>query len=330
MAAAHFWQDQERASQITQEFSRIKELLANWAKIEKDLEKLETAQELLNETQDPAIEKEAQRLYRKTAKTIDRLFVETLLAGKYERGNCLLAIYAGAGGVDAQDWAEMLMRMYLRYCERKKWSTRILDKSPGGEAGIKSVMIEVDAPYAYGYLKHEAGVHRLVRLSPFDSDQARHTSFALVEILPEISSQDVVIREEEIKIETYRSSGAGGQSVNKTSSAVRIKHLPTGIVVQCQNERSQLQNKESALKILRAKLEQRSLKQKEQEILQARGAHTSPEWGNQIRSYVLHPYKLVKDHRTKLESKNADLVLAGDLDKFIFQAIQTKNFKPKQ
>ncbi len=252
------------------------------------------------EEDDKELAAEFAQKYKKCDKHLDALKLKTLLAGKYDAGNAILSIYAGAGGVDAQDWAEMLLRMYLRYCERKGWRAKILDKSEGGEAGIKSVTLEAMGHYAYGYLKNEAGVHRLVRLSPFDADKARHTSFALVEILPEISPQDVKIQDEELKIETFRSAGAGGQSVNKTSSAIRIKHLPTGLVVQCQNERSQLQT------------------------LEARGEHISAAWGNQIRSYVLHPYKMVKDHRTKYEVKNTDKVLDGEIDDFIIKSLKMK------
>lgn len=293
------------------------------------MEKLETLAELLAEEDDKELATEFAQKYKKCDKHLDALKLKTLLAGKYDAGNAILSIYAGAGGVDAQDWAEMLLRMYLRYSERKGWRAKILDKSEGGEAGIKSVTLEAIGHYAYGYLKNEAGVHRLVRLSPFDADKARHTSFALVEVLPEISAQDVKIQDEELKIETFRSAGAGGQSVNKTSSAIRIKHLPTGLVVQCQNERSQLQNKETALKILRGKLEKLYGEQKDKETLEARGEHISAAWGNQIRSYVLHPYKMVKDHRTKYEVKNTDKVLDGEIDNFIQIALKSHLKNPK-
>lgn len=325
MSAPHFWQNKEKAEKITQEFSQVKEELKVWTQIKKELDKLETAQELLTDEKDPQILKEAKKHLYKLEKQLHDLFLRTLLSGKYDRRNCLLSIYAGAGGLDAQDWADMLSRMYLRYCENKKWPTRILDQSRGTEAGIKSITLEVKGPYAYGFLKEEAGVHRLIRLSPFDADNARHTSFALVEVLPDIPAQEVKIREEDLKIETFRSSGAGGQSVNKTSSAVRIKHLPTKITVQCQNERSQQQNKLSALKILRGKLEQLAYLKKTEEKLKARGEHTSPQWANQIRSYFLHPYKLVKDHRTKFEMKNVEKVLDGEIERFILAALKKGN-----
>lgn len=246
------------------------------------------------------------------------------MSDKYDSGYALLGIYAGAGGIDAQDWAAMLLRLYLRFAERKNWDARVLDKTEGSEAGIKSVTLEIKASYAYGFLKNEAGVHRLVRLSPFDADKARHTSFALVEVLPEINAQDFKINPEDLQIETFRASGAGGQAVNKTSSAVRVKHLPTGIIVQCQNERSQHQNRESVLKVLRAKLEKISQQNKEIETLKARGEHIKAEWGNQIRSYILHPYKLIKDHRTDFEVKNTEKVLDGDIDNFIQASLKQK------
>jgi len=251
-------------------------------------------------------------------KDLIRREFDVLLSGKYDRNNALLAIHSGAGGVDAQDWTEMLERMYLRWAENSGFKSEILDLSEGEEAGIKSVTIAVEGDYAYGYLRPEKGVHRLVRLSPFDAAHRRHTSFALVEVLPEVEdNSDIEINPDDLRIDVYRSSGAGGQNVQKNATAVRITHLPTGIVVTCQNERSQTQNRENALRVLRSRL----LEIKEEEhvatLAELRGEYTKAEWGSQIRSYVLHPYQMVKDHRTDYEVGNAQGVLNGDLDGFI-------------
>ncbi len=324
MATPQFWQDKEKAQNVIKTLTSQKEKIREWKEAEKNLKKLELTAELLAEENDEALALEFAKKYKKIKKLLDNLALKSLLGGKYDAGSAILSIYSGAGGVEAQDWAEMLLRMYLRYSERKTWTAKILDKTAGNEAGIKSATLEIRGHYAYGYLKNEAGVHRLVRLSPFNADHARHTSFALIEVLPEISPQDVVLKEEDLKIDTFRSAGAGGQSVNKTSSAVRIKHLPSGIIVQCQNERSQLQNKETALKILRAKLEKANSEKKEKESLIARGKHISAAWGNQIRSYVLHPYKLVKDHRTDYGVKNTDKVLDGEIDEFVKANLKSK------
>lgn len=257
--------------------------------------------------------------YTKAESAIHDWEFRTLLGGDYDGASALLTIRSGAGGVDAQDWAEMLMRMYLRYAEKHGFRTSILDETRGGEAGIKSVTIEVAGAYAYGYLRGEAGIHRLVRLSPFNANSLRQTSFASVEIMPVIENDDtaIVIKPEELRIDTYRSSGAGGQNVNKTESAVRITHLATNTVVTCQTERSQLQNREQAMKLLRSKLLQQKLEMQAEEKRKLRGEFKSAEWGNQIRSYVLHPYTLVKDHRTDTETSDTAKVLDGSLDLFI-------------
>jgi peptide chain release factor 2 len=250
---------------------------------------------------------------------LDQLELSTLLSDKYDKGNALLAIHAGAGGTDSQDWAEMLERMYLRWAEKNGYKTEILDRSVGEEAGIKSVTIAITGKYAYGYLKSEKGVHRLVRLSPFDAAHRRHTSFTMVEILPDLDMDDdpVDIPADDVRIDVFKSSGAGGQNVQKNSTAIRLLHIPTGIIVTCQNERSQLQNRENAFRVLKAKLLEIKREEQESEIMKLKGTYQKAEWGSQIRSYVLHPYQLAKDHRTEFEMGNVNAVLDGDLNGFI-------------
>lgn len=249
---------------------------------------------------------------------VDKLEIFALLSGKYDNHSAILSFYAGAGGVDAQDWTEMLVRMFVRWAEQNGASAVLLDESKGGEAGVKSAILEVSGQYIYGKLKGESGVHRLVRQSPFNAKSLRQTSFSLVEVMPEIETDtEVLINSKDLRIDTFHSSGSGGQSVNTTNSAIRITHLPTGLVVSCQNERSQLQNKEMAMKILRSRLAQLMIEQQKERVDEIKGDYSSPEWGNQIRSYVLHPYKMVKDHRTNFESKDPDKVLTGDLNGFI-------------
>jgi peptide chain release factor 2 len=249
---------------------------------------------------------------------LDEREFRAMLSNEYDRNNALLAIHAGAGGVDAQDWTQMLERMYLRWAEERKFNTEILDTTEGEEAGIKSITIAVDGPYAYGYLRPEKGVHRLVRLSPFDAAHRRHTSFALVEVIPQVADDsEVDIDPNDLRIDVFRSSGAGGQNVQKNSTAVRITHFPTGIVVTCQNERSQLQNRANAMRVLRARLLAIQRTKQEEELAELKGEFQKIEWGSQIRSYVLHPYQMVKDHRTDFEVGNAQSVLDGNLDGFI-------------
>jgi peptide chain release factor 2 len=267
---------------------------------------------------DSSLEAEISSEVDKLASLLDAMELERAFSGEYDARNAILSIHAGAGGTESQDWAQMLMRMYLRWAERRGYGAEVLDISPGEEAGIKSAVIGVNGDYATGYLKSEHGVHRLVRLSPFDADHARHTSFALVEVLPEAEADvDVRIEPDDLKVDTFRSSGPGGQHMQKTSSAVRLTHLPTGLVVSCQSERSQHQNKEIALKILRSRLLELELVKRAEERAKLKGKRIAAGWGNQIRSYVLHPYKMVKDHRTEYQTSDTEAVLDGELDDFI-------------
>ena len=291
-------------------------VVQRWRELEKKLADIAELIELSEE--DSPLQAEIEKELEETAGHLDELEFQLAFSSEYDARNAILAIHAGAGGTESQDWAEMLMRMYLRWAERRGFKTEILDTSPGDEAGLKSTIIAVNGEYAAGYLKSEHGVHRLVRLSPFDADHARHTSFALVEVLPEADADiDLDIAPEDIKLDTFRSSGPGGQHMQKTSSAVRVTHLPTGTVVTCQSERSQFMNKEIALKILRARLLEMELEKREEEKARLKGKRIEAGWGNQIRSYVLHPYRMVKDHRTGYETSNADAVLDGELDDFI-------------
>ena len=292
----------------------LREKIQGWHSLKTRVQDALELSQLGDESLREELEIEAQALEAE----IERLEFNLMLSGKYDQGDALLAIHAGAGGTDSQDWAEMLQRMYLRWCENHNFDIDILDMTEGEEAGIKSVTISVNGPYAYGYLRPEKGVHRLVRLSPFDSNHRRHTSFALVEVLPQVEDDDEIeINTNDLRIDTYRSAGAGGQNVQKNDTAVRITHIPTGIVVTCQNERSQVQNRENALRVLRARLLEIKREEQEEQIAELRGEYTKAEWGSQIRSYVLHPYQMVKDHRTNFEVGNAQSVLDGDLDSLI-------------
>ncbi|KPL73793.1 peptide chain release factor 2 [Bellilinea caldifistulae] len=308
------WDDPVRAQQLMKKLSALREEVHEWEKLQKRITDLLDLAQMEDESLLPEIEQEVEDLQ----KILEQKELSTLLSGPYDQGNALLAIHAGAGGTDSQDWAAMLQRMYLRWAERSGYETEILDMTEGEEAGIKSVTIAVNGKYAYGYLKSEKGVHRLVRLSPFDAAHRRHTSFALVEVLPEIEDDDeIVINPEDVRIDIFKSSGAGGQNVQKNATAVRLLHLPTGIIVTCQNERSQTQNRENAFRVLRARLAALKQEQQEKELEALRGEYQKAEWGSQIRSYVLHPYQLVKDHRTDYETGNTQAVLDGELDGFI-------------
>jgi peptide chain release factor 2 len=293
----------------------LKDEIADWRNFERRLSDALELAEMDDESMRPDLEAEVLELETELGK---RSF-SAMLSGPYDSGDALLAIHAGAGGTDSQDWASMLMRMYLRWAEKRGFKTDIWDMTEGGEAGIKSVTIAVDGKYAFGYLRSEKGVHRLVRLSPFDSAHRRHTSFALVEVLPQLAfdTPEVQINQADLKIDVFRSSGAGGQNVQKNATAVRITHLPTGIVVTCQNERSQTQNREFAMRILRARLLEIKKAKKDEEIAVLRGEYTKAEWGSQIRSYVLHPYQMVKDHRNEYETGNTQAVLDGEIDELM-------------
>jgi peptide chain release factor 2 len=313
-----FWNDQDNAKMISQEAADLKEEVDELGDLNKEIVELLDITNQSIESDDESLEKDIKNKLEKLYKRFEKLEFKTLLSGQYDRDSAILAIHAGTGGTDAQDWAEMLERMYLRFCENKKFKVNILDRQTGNEAGIKSVIFEIQGSYAYGYLKSEAGVHRLVRISPFDAEKMRHTSFALAEVLPILEEvEDLELKEEDLEIDTFKSSGHGGQSVNTTDSAVRIRHKPTGISVSCQNERSQLQNKQTALKILKSRLKQYQETEQEEERKKLRGEFSEAVWGNQARSYVLHPYKLVKDHRTEYETQDVDDVLDGKLDEFI-------------
>ncbi|MDK1028912.1 MAG: peptide chain release factor 2 [Anaerolineae bacterium] len=315
MAEPNFWDDPSIAQGIIKQANSLREVVKSWGIFEQQIvDAIELA-----EMKDEDLRLELENEVLIIEKELEKRSFTTMLNGRYDSEDALLAIHAGAGGTDSQDWAGILQRMYLRWAEAHGCETKILDLTVGEEAGIKSVTISIDGKYAYGYLRSEKGVHRLVRLSPFDAAHRRHTSFALVEVLPQITKDDpeIVIDPNDLKIDVFKSSGAGGQSVQKNSTAVRITHKPTGIVVSCQNERSQLQNKENAMRVLRARLLEIKQAEKDKEVASLRGEYTKAEWGSQIRSYVLHPYQMVKDHRTDYEQGNAQAVLDGELDGFM-------------
>jgi len=323
-----FFEDNKKVSKVGREMKLCEYKLEKANHISQKLENAEAGIEILTEVDDEGLYSELISTLKELEIDIENAKLETLLSGKYDNYNAILTIHAGAGGTEAQDWADMLYRMYCMYAEKSGFKVKVLDALDGDEAGLKSISFLVSGEYAYGYLKAEKGVHRLVRISPFDSNARRHTSFASVEVMPEIEeAPDIVIRPEDLKIDTYRSSGAGGQHVNKTESAIRITHIPTGIIVACQNERSQLQNKETAMKMLYSKLVEKQEEEEMEKLSSIRGDIKKIEWGSQIRSYVFCPYTMVKDHRTNFETSDVQGVMNGDLQDFINEYLKRTNVK---
>ena len=319
VAAPGFWDDTGKSQEILKKRTVLEKIVVMWDALSRQLEDVRVMIELGEEARDEATLAEVGEMNRRLQEGVVAAEFQRMLSGPHDRNSSFVSINSGAGGTESQDWAEMLLRMYLRYCEKKGWKTSITEIQTGDEAGIKSVTFNVTGEYAYGYLKAEAGIHRLVRISPFDSNARRHTSFASVFVFPEIEEEDIDIKisESDLRVDTYRSSGAGGQHVNTTDSAVRITHLPTNIVVACQTERSQHLNKATAMKVLRAKLYEREREERNTKASEIAGEKKEIGWGSQIRSYVLHPYKMVKDLRTGVESGNTDAVLDGALEDFV-------------
>ncbi len=318
MGAADFWKDAERAKKVGKEAADLRAELIEWKDFLKELDDLEALGELAQSEGEENMREEIAGKLREADERFARMEFATLFSGEYDKENAIVSFHAGAGGTEAQDWAEMLMRMIFRFAERKLWTVEVLWESRGEEAGVKGATVRVSGRYAYGYLKSEAGVHRLVRISPFDAEHLRQTSFALIEVIPELQDvPDIELDPKDLRIDTFMSGGKGGQSVNTTYSAVRIVHLPTNITVQCQNERSQQQNKEVAMNILKSRLHQLERERQQEEKKKLRGEYKSAEWGNQIRSYVLHPYQMVKDHRTEFETSDTQGVLDGKLEGFM-------------
>ena len=325
MGAPDFWDDAEAAQAINQELADLKGGVDTYNALVAKTDDLLTLWEMGMEEKDEAVEADVKAEYESLKNELRSLELELLLSGEYDANNAYLELHAGAGGTEAQDWTQMLLRMYGRWAERHGFSVETLDMQPGDEAGVKSVMLFVKGHNAYGYLKSEKGVHRLVRISPFDSNARRHTSFSACDVMPEMEdAKEVEIDMDDVRVDTYRSSGAGGQHINKTSSAVRMTHMPTGIVVQCQNERSQIQNREVCLRMLRAKLFELEEKKKEEERAKLEGVQQKIEWGSQIRSYVFQPYTMVKDHRTGEETGNVQAVMDGEIDPFIESFLAAK------
>jgi len=318
MMAPDFWDDQEKAQKVMQETKALKEQVETLSNFESRIDDLTVLLELAEEENDESLEPELAQGIHDLKKAMERFELQLLLDEPYDKNNAILELHPGAGGTESQDWASMLLRMYTRWAEKHGYQVETLDYLPGDEAGVKSVTLLIKGHNAYGYLKAEKGVHRLVRISPFDASGRRHTSFVSCNVMPELDDDlEVTIRPEDLKIDVFRSSGAGGQHVNTTDSAVRITHLPTGIVVTCQSERSQIQNRERAMKILKARLYEKKREEQEKELAALRGEQKEIGWGSQIRSYVFHPYSLVKDHRTQVETGNVQAVMDGEIDMFI-------------
>jgi len=314
----NFWSEQEKAREILKEKNKLEMVVNAWTKLKKEIGDIEILYSLASEENDEDTIAEIEKDIDGLQASVRTAELKLMLGSEQDSMNAIMTIHAGAGGTEAQDWAEMLLRMYLRWTERKGFVTTIIDYQPGDEAGVKSVSLTIEGEYAYGYAKAEIGIHRLVRISPFDSGARRHTSFASVFVYPEVDDEiNIEIDDSDLRIDTYRSTGAGGQHVNKTDSAVRITHMPTGIVVQCQNERSQHKNKAMAMKFLKSRLYEIEIQEQKKKIDELNKTKKEISWGSQIRSYILHPYKLVKDHRTNLEAGNANRVLDGDIDDFI-------------
>lgn len=324
MNESGFWDDAKAAAKVSKKSGILQQQIEQWKKIEQDIDDLQSFLQMPEAQTDTDFQKDILSQYTNLEQTVSQIELQTFLSGPYDDHDAIVTVRAGSGGTEAQDWAEMISRMLFRYCEQQQWNVTILDETKGQEAGIKSITFQVKGDYAYGYLQSEQGTHRLVRISPFDADSMRHTSFCGVEVIPEIESEDVQIDEKDLRIDTFMSSGKGGQSVNTTYSAVRIVHIPTGITVQCQNERSQLQNKETAMRILFSRLEVLRQEAALEKLDDIKGEVKTAAWGNQIRSYVLHPYKLVKDVRTKHETADTDAVLQGNIQPFIEKYLRHK------
>ncbi|REK66446.1 MULTISPECIES: peptide chain release factor 2 [Cohnella] len=329
MSAPDFWDDNEKAQKIIGELNAVKSVVEQFQALTSEQEDLEAMLEILEEESDEAMEAEFTASVKQLVSKVDSFELQLLLNQPYDKANAILELHPGAGGTESQDWAQMLYRMYTRWAEKRGFKVEVLDYLPGDEAGIKSVTIMVRGHNAYGYLKAEKGVHRLVRISPFDASGRRHTSFVSCDVVPEIPDDlEVEIRPEDLKVDTYRSSGAGGQHINKTESAVRITHIPTGIVVACQTERSQIQNRDRAMKMLQSKLYEMKIQEQQKELAAIRGEQMDIAWGSQIRSYVFHPYSMVKDHRTNVETGNVQAVMDGEIDAFIDGYLRSQIQKP--